>query len=111
MPDLADEETVVRSISELVATCPAFASSSIGVCQPPNHWCASAFNSFKNNNSRELLKAFRSAVALAPDNALFWTNYGTALDRIGSFVDAAACLEYSRGCLTANLVRGFCWAW
>jgi predicted TPR repeat methyltransferase len=95
MPDLADEETVVRSISELVATCPAFASMLDRGVPTAESLVRLGIQLFQEQQFPRAVEAFRSAVALAPDNALFWTNYGTALDRIGSFVDAAACLEYS----------------
>jgi predicted TPR repeat methyltransferase len=50
---------------------------------------------FQEKNIPEATAAFRSAVALAPDNAVMWTNYGTALDCAGAFPEAAACLEHS----------------
>ncbi len=43
----------------------------------------------------EASEAFRSALALAPDDALLWTNFGIALDQSGSLGDAALCLERS----------------
>jgi predicted TPR repeat methyltransferase len=50
---------------------------------------------FQEQNIPEAVAAFRWAVALAPGNAVMWTNYGTALDCAGAFGDAAACLAYS----------------
>jgi predicted TPR repeat methyltransferase len=39
--------------------------------------------------------AFRSALALAPDDAMLWTNYGVALDQDNQPAAAAQCLERS----------------
>jgi predicted TPR repeat methyltransferase len=43
----------------------------------------------------EASAAFRSALALAPDDAMMWTNYGVALDQDNRPADAAECLERS----------------
>ncbi len=43
----------------------------------------------------EASAAFRSALALAPDDAVLWTNYGVALDQDNQPAAAAECLERS----------------
>jgi predicted TPR repeat methyltransferase len=49
----------------------------------------------RETRAAEASAAFRSALALAPNDALLWTNYGVALDQSNLPADAAACLEHS----------------
>jgi predicted TPR repeat methyltransferase len=49
----------------------------------------------RENDTSGALAAFRSAVALDPDNAALWDNCGLAMSRMNLLAEAAACLERS----------------
>ncbi len=49
----------------------------------------------RQGKAESAVKAFATAVALSPENAGYWTNYGIALDRLGQSLQAVFCLERS----------------
>src|SRR6202000_884354 len=50
---------------------------------------------FRANRMADAALVLRAALALAPNDAMLWTNYGVALNQTDSSADAAACMERS----------------
>jgi len=94
-PELPDAQTVSATVSALASANPRFAVMLTDGVPPSDALAHLGLHFFREHQIPEASAAFRSAVALAPDNPVLWTNYGTILDSAGSFVEAAACLEHS----------------
>jgi predicted TPR repeat methyltransferase len=92
---LPNAETVSAAVRELASAHPRFSAILSAGVPAAEAVGRLGLLFFQEQKISEATAAFRLAVALAPDNAVMWTNYGTALDGAGAFPDAAACLEHS----------------
>jgi predicted TPR repeat methyltransferase len=96
-PALPDAGEVLASVKAIASENPSFAALLARGAAHSDALAHLALQFFQQQRFPEAAAMFRSAVALAPGNPVLWTNYGTALDRAGSFAEAAACLEHSLG--------------
>jgi len=94
-PELPDAQTVSAAVTGLASANPGFAAMLNEGVPTTDALARFGLQLFREHQFPGATAVFHLAVALAPDNPVMWTNFGTALDCAGSFAEAAACLEYS----------------
>jgi hypothetical protein len=94
-PQLPDAPAVFAAVSALASANPGFAAMLTEGVPEAQALARLSLQLFQERRISEATAAFRSAVALALEDPVMWTNYGTALDCAGLLADAAACLEHS----------------